>query len=417
MLDRTIAPDFQLLEDFKIQEAQTSTLSNGLKVHRLHQPLQPALKIELLFNKKPTDNPSVPYLAIKGLLEGTRKRSGAELKERLEQLGIFYDTLSGLDNSTLTFYLQLANMDEFLPLLEEILYESNFPEEGLSRLKRKKLDKLKVDDQKTGIVATRKFRHLLYDRHPYGQSIDAENLQGVDRAEVLDYYKEMQNAYELFLSGQVDENTLTGIEKTLASHKVAGLQFGTATTFKAPSSQRIDEDWKDKLQSSLRLGKRVPGPGSRQYFPLYIINELLGGFFGSRLMKNIREEKGLTYGIYSTIINLQEDSFWMIGADVNRDKKEEALTEIQKEINKLKEALADEEELEILQNYMQGSMVTALTNPFVLMDKFKSLYTQGLDYTHYHDLYQAIRSTRAEELQAAAKAYLNTENLSIISIG
>jgi zinc protease len=150
---------------------------------------------------------------------------------------------------------------------------------------------------------------------------------------------------------------------------------------------------------------------------LQILNTVLGGYFGSRLMNNIREDKGYTYGIGSGISSLQQAGYLFMATEVGADVCSAALTEIYKEIELLKNEPIGEEELNLVRNYMLGSMLGSLENVFSHADKFKNIYFSGLDYDYYTNYIATVKAITAEDLLAIANKYLTTDHFIEVVIG
>jgi len=139
---------------------------------------------------------------------------------------------------------------------------------------------------------------------------------------------------------------------------------------------------------------------------MFFVNEILGGYFGSRLMCNIREEKGYTYGIYSRLVSLRKAGYWVVMTEVSPEVSQHTLQEIYKEINILQQTLVPATELQKVQNYMLGHFLTTINDPFAMMQKFQSAYLYGLDQSYYSDFYHQVRNMTAETIQSLAQKYL-----------
>jgi predicted Zn-dependent peptidase len=171
------------------------------------------------------------------------------------------------------------------------------------------------------------------------------------------------------------------------------------------------------LQSSIRLGKRSPLKKDPDYFDLRIFNHLLGGFFGSRLMKNIREEKGLTYGIHSSLNTFVRDGFFVIGADVNKVNLEFAIREIRSELRNLRDHAVDEQELGLAKNHFIGSLQADMANLFSVIDKIKSIQLHHLPQRYYQDLFDRVDRVGPEDILRIAAKYFQDDSLFEVAVG
>jgi predicted Zn-dependent peptidase len=165
------------------------------------------------------------------------------------------------------------------------------------------------------------------------------------------------------------------------------------------------------------MGMRTINREHEDYFSLLLLNHLLGGYFGSRLMKNIREEKGLTYGIYSSLNPFRNDCLFSIGADVDKTNMELTLYEIKKEIEALNLYPVSQDELDIARNHLLGSIQLEMANPFSTFDKIKNIRLNQLRSEYYNSLFSAVKSANPGELQATAQKYFITNNLVQVAVG
>jgi predicted Zn-dependent peptidase len=247
-----------------------------------------------------------------------------------------------------------------------------------------------------------------------------EDYDALKRSDLLEYYANfIQNkSFALLISGKLGadekyiiEQHLGRLDLTEAAVSSPNFQALTGT------EKRIKAEKKGATQAALRLGKQTIGKDHTDFPALFFLNTLLGGFFGSRLMTNIREEKGYTYGIGSGLICLREGAYFFIASEIGANYVEETLTEIKNEVNRLCDEKVTEAELNLLKRYLQGSLMRNFDGPFAAMDRFKSLYLLGLNYSYYDQLWEAFNEMTAEKLQQTAQSYLNFEELKIIVAG
>ncbi|MBS1503743.1 MAG: insulinase family protein, partial [Bacteroidetes bacterium] len=153
-------------------------------------------------------------------------------------------------------------------------------------------------------------------------------------------------------------------------------------------------------------------------FPaLQVLNTVLGGYFGSRLMANIREDKGYTYGIGSGLSSLKQGGAMFIASEVGADVCRDAVSEIEKEISILKTELIPDDELALVRNYMMGSLLGSLENVFSHADKFKNIYFSGLNYDYYDRYTEVVKTVTAGELLQLANKYLDLDKFYRVIVG
>jgi predicted Zn-dependent peptidase len=165
------------------------------------------------------------------------------------------------------------------------------------------------------------------------------------------------------------------------------------------------------------MGVRTINRNHDNYFALLLLNHILGGYFGSRLMKNIREEKGLTYGIYSSLSPFRHDCAFTIGADVDKANVDLTIKEIKKEIEVLKSHQISENELDVAKNHLLGGIQLEMANPFSTFDKVKNIRLNRLGKEYYNNLFIEVKSIDAVKLQHIARTYLNSEKLAVVAVG
>ena len=157
--------------------------------------------------------------------------------------------------------------------------------------------------------------------------------------------------------------------------------------------------------------------GSDEFFKLQILNTVFGGYFGSRLMSNIREDKGYTYGIGSAITSMEDAMFFFLSTEVGADVTNEALKEVYFELDRLRDELVSEEELVMVKNYMLGSMLKSSDGPFSMADKYKAVYFKGEDLSFYDRYISMVNNVTSEELLEVAKKYFDPEEMLEVVVG
>jgi zinc protease len=231
------------------------------------------------------------------------------------------------------------------------------------------------------------------------------------------YYKDQLLARcRLLVSGQVDEQDLKTIQDYL---QPLPIQTPDAVPLpwltQAPSQVHLAKE--DSLQAAISMGRVLFAKDHPDYLPLLVVNELLGGYFGSRLMRNIREDKGYTYGIFSRVVPLKHTSYLLIATEVIQTFSQATCQEIAQEIKTLQTVPVPEEELKTLQNYMLGTFLSEINDPFSIMEKFKAVYLHGLDQAYYEQLHDTIRHISASQIRTLANEYLSTDSFSQVIVG
>lgn len=415
VLDRKVAPSFVKPKFFQVPEVEQVADAIPFWVYKSDQV--PLFKLELVFNinKEAETIAGLGLLSSKLFTEGTTNYTSTQIQDTLARYGAHLEVKSGLDRFVVVLYSQKKHGQRMIAFLNELIFDSIFPQKEFDKIRENELEGLKVNNEKTSFIASNKFRSLLFDNHSYGRVLSIENLETIKREEVLAYYSEkLKKALStVFLSGGYDESIVSSIHTTFIPKVNKGgvkVVQGIAEVNSKKDKVAIDK----AVQSSIRIGKHVINRNHPEYIDLVIANEVLGGYFGSRLMKNIREEKGLTYGIYSQCATYEQGAYWVIAADVKKDLVEVATEEVYKEITTLINDGVDDEELEIVSNYMAGSFLSSINTPFDIIDKFKLVHYGNLSYDYYRQFYDRLDTITSKNIQeTAAKYFTKTNELTV----
>ena len=422
MLDRTKAPEIHEIEAVTLQIAEVSHLSNGARLHYIKSETQPVVRLDFVFKagKWFEDRAGLADLTGKMLFEGSLNHTAKQIAEKVAYYGASFENNHGYDRSEFTLYCLSKYVPELLPLVLDVLQNPVFPTEEFELLRKRNKQNLKVQRQKNNYLATHSFTKLVYgETHPYVFGLDENALDNIAKEELANFYKSRYSTdqLEIFACGAIDDELEKLLEKEIATINLKG----------APSEPRIlnsesaiQDDFvlmPESLQSSIRLGKQFPLIGHEDYHKLVVLNEILGGYFGSRLMRNIREDKGYTYGIYSAISPKEQDSLFFIGTDVNYQVTDKTIEEIRKEIKLLQEELVSEDELQTVKSYMLGKFLNDIATIFEQCDRYKRIILHKLPYEHYNNYISTIRGVTAKELQILANQYIGLEEIKIAIAG
>ncbi len=320
--------------------------------------------------------------------------------------------------ASVNVYTLSKHLESLLPLIYEIVSESVFPEKELENARNITLQGLKVSKEKTAFLAGVKFREMLFGpEHPYGYFLSEEAIEAVHSNALLDFYKKNYtiNNCEIIISGAGEIDFVALTNKYLGQDnwgKTDTLPYKGKNQSPVHFSKREFISREDAVQSSVRMGKKLFTISHPDYFNLYFLNEIFGGYFGSRLMQNIREDKGYTYGINSNIVTYKSEGYFVIGTDVKREFTQQTVEEVYKEMKKMREEKVSDNELETVRNYMLGSFVNSITTPFAVADKFKTIHFSGLGYDFYKNYFNALKKVNAESLIDTANKYFDESSMS-----
>ncbi|XWW47521.1 insulinase family protein [Fibrella sp. USSR17] len=416
-LDRTIAPAYQPVQDISLARVDTQQLSNGAPLYIVAFDQQAVVRIEINIDAGAwyEQQPATSFFAWKMLAEGTSSRTSAQISDAFDRYGAFLELNSGFDRGSLVVYCQPKHLANILPLVAELITDATYPEKEFEDLRSITLQNLKVSYEKTSHLASVRFRQKLYgQQHPYGRSQHPDTVGTLPRTEAIAFYNQhiRHQPFRVLLAGQI---TLT--ETALVNEILGQLPIQTnPTTLATPPAIVTDStpeliEKAGSLQSTIRMGRVLFKRDHPDFYKMLVTNEILGGYFGSRLMKNIREDKGFTYGISSNVGAFREAGQFLIGTDVKREFTQQTIDEIWKEIHKLQTESTPADELLTVQNYMAGEFVGSLNTPFEIADRYKLILLDGLPSDFLSSYISRIRAVTVEDVQQTAQTYLTEQSL------
>jgi predicted Zn-dependent peptidase len=272
--------------------------------------------------------------------------------------------------------------------------------------------RLKVNLKKSDFVAGRLIDVYLYgEHHPYGKYSSAEDFDALNRDQLLHFYNEYytQGKLILFVAGKLPANINALLDEhfgDLPNNSVDVKQHPLVLA--TEKKYRVTND-PDGVQGSIRIARTFPNRHHPDFLKVQVLNALFGGFFGSRLMSNIREDKGYTYGIHSYLHNHIQHSAWMVSTEAGKDVCEATIAEVYKEMKGLRDEPVDADELSLVRNYLMGSILGDLDGPFQIIGRWKNIILNNLPESYFYDSINTIKTISAEELQELAQKYLVPE--------
>lgn len=416
MPDRKHAPEIVDAVNFKLQlkQAEKFVLKNGVEVYAVDAGAEEVLAVEWVFYAGNWFEEQNLVAATTNFLlrNGTSKKTAFQINEYFEYYGSYLNRACYNETATITLHCLSKHIKELLPSVRELIVDSVMPQEELDIYKQNMKQRLKVNLKKSDFVASRLIDVYLYgENHPYGKYSKLEDFDTLNREQLLDFYKKyyQQGKLVLFVAGKLpaDIASLLGQYFGDLPNQPVALQEIMAQPA-ADRKYRITND-EAGVQGSVRMARSFPNRHHPDFMKVMVLNTLLGGFFGSRLMSNIREEKGYTYGIHSFIQNHIHDTAWMISTEAGKDVCEATIEEVYKEMKLLREQVVDEEELLLVRNYMMGGILGDLDGPFQIMGRWKNIVLNNLTEQYFYDSIHTIKTISAEELQFLAQKYLKPE--------
>jgi predicted Zn-dependent peptidase len=377
---------------------------------------QEIIKLELVFFAgRPFERKKLAARCTPSLLkDGTKNYSSADIAETMDFYGATLSTPFHMDTSNVLLYSLSKHFDKVLPLLAEVISTPTFPQKELDAFVQRNQRRLQVELTKNDVLAYRKFTELIYGaEHPYGYNSFPETYAAIKRDDVVAHFEENFTAGNctIFLSGKITPSIREQIDEYLGKAILPGEKRTATVPTPDSKPEKIKLDNGDKLQKAVRIGCRSFTRHHPDYNGMYVLNTILGGYFGSRLMTNIREEKGYTYSIYSSNESMLFDGYFNISSEVGNDFAEATVKEIYAEMEKLRNEPAGDDELAMVKNYLLGSFLTNLDGPFNIIEVIKTFVLEDMPVSAFEDMAQEIRAITPEAILNLANKYLQKENM------
>lgn len=411
-LTRAIQPQTRVFEKFHMTPPEKVTAPCGVPMYVIPGEKQEVVRIDLLFNSG-AYNQTAPLQASSAAVlasEATRRYSSARMSELVDYYGGWLQRAVYMHASLYTLYVPKRNYLKLLPLLIEIFSAPRFSRRDLALYKERGKAEYRQLNERVDFLAAKSLRRQLYTSHPYGATATADDFGHITIPLLKEYHERhcTQKNCTALLSGCIDDNTVARTAAALALLPERDAESAEKALFPEEDGIRFTHDPKDEaLQCSVRIGSRMNEADAAEYPLIGLVNTMLGGYFGSRLMKNIREEKGYTYSIGSSITTLRYATSITIAAQCDLKYAASLIKEVFAEINRLKETPAGAEEIKSVKQYILGEMNRIFDNRFTFADACLSMLINGRPLDYLNRKAEAINSATAAQIIETAQKYLH----------
>jgi predicted Zn-dependent peptidase len=424
MLDRSTPPIIQSISSIAFPKIEEIHLKNKLPVHLLRDDSQEVLRIDFMFTggiwQQP--QPLVAGMTNDMLREGTRSFSSQEIAEKLDFYGSWLSLSCSYHYSYITIYSLCKYLPQTLSVLESMIKESVFPEAEFDLLRNKRKQRYLLDKQKVQILAADHFAKCVYgENHPYAKTAKDEDFESITTELLKQFYKSYYHSgnCRIIISGKIDDSTISQLDKLFGSNDWGNRMPAKDFTFSLePSVEKhhfIPKE--DTVQSAIKIGCPSINRKHPDFFGLKVANTILGGYFGSRLMSSIREEKGYTYGISSALSSIRDTGIFSISTQTANEFVEPLIEEVYAQIAELCHKKVHREELNIVKNCMMGDLTRAFDGIFSVTDAYISLLANDSSFDFYKKQIDTIRHISAKEIQLLAEKYLGHKEFYEIVVG
>jgi len=422
MPDRSIAPLIKQIEQIDLPSPNLYHLDNGIPVYEINKGTQDIIKVEIVFRAgRPYEHKRLAARATASLIkEGSVKYDSASISEQVDFYGGTLSTPYNLDTSNIVLYSLNRHLDKLLPIAEEVIKRPIFPVDELESYIKQSKQRLQVELQKNDVIAYRKITEYIFGAdHPYGYNSFPDTYEALTREDLLAHHRRnyTKDNCTIFISGKSNKETIKKINHYFGQSMAEGLNEMISFPSPMPSPTKVKIPHADSVQSAIRIGRRLFDRKHKDFKSMYLVNTILGGYFGSRLMNNIREDKGYTYNIYSSIDSMRHDGCFYIGTEVGNEFVEATKAEIYKELDILQTELVGEQELMMVRNYLLGNLLTMFDGPFNTGEVIKTMVLDDLPKQSFFDLLETIKIISPEQIRDLAQTYFKSEDLWEVVVG
>ena len=415
LLDRKTPPRIKDAVDFNLElkPCQRFTLDNGVDVYAIHAGAEEVLQLEWVFyagNSYETQD-GVAAATSFLLKNGTSGKTAFEINEQFDYYGAYLNRNCYNETANIVFHGLTKHLETLLPLMWELMTDASFPAEELAIYQQNMKQRLEVNLKKCDVVANRLIDEYLYGQHhPYGKNHTAATYDQLDLNAIRAFYDRYyrQGHVKIFVAGYLPANLQSLLNQYFGNLPFRAQPEPEPQHPRAPVAEKKHRVINDAngVQGAIRMARPFPNRHHPDFKKVQVLNTLFGGFFGSRLMDNIREDKGYTYGIYSYLQNHLQEGAWVISTEAGREVCEATIKEVYTEMQRLREGFIPEEELLMVKNYLLGTILGDLDGPFQIIGRWKNLVLNGLDERFFTDSVRTIKEITGDELGELARKYL-----------
>jgi predicted Zn-dependent peptidase len=427
-VNRKIPPPVHQITSLSLPNPVVSYLDNGIPVYQILMGTQDIMKIEIVVNvgRFQEDKKLVARATPRLLREGTASFSSTQIAEQLDFYAGTLQTPVSMDTANIMLYCMTKHFESLVPILAEILWQPRFPEKEMNVWVENNIQRLIVDLTKNDVIAYRKITEMIFgEQTPYGYSSSPEDYRALTPDDLRQFHHDYFRAenMSIILSGKFDDKITGLLNQYLGQYKPSHpkkelrnpISFGEALSPTKPYKLLVPNA--DSSQKAIRLGRRIIGRKHPDFHGFFVLNTILGGYFGSRLMSNIREDKGFTYNVYSSSDVMMHDAYFYISSEVGNKFVDKALKEIYKEMDRLQNDLVGEEELQMVRNYLLGNMLNMVDGPFAVSEVVKIYIMDNLPISTLNKLTETICHISPETIRDLAQRYFQRADMFEVVVG
>ena len=418
-LNRQIPPPICPLSDIHVTYPESQRLKNGIPLHVIRAGMEDVVRFDLLIGAGQWHQTQAlqAMFTNRMLREGTSSLTSQQIAEKLDYYGAMMELSSSVNCGFITLYSLNKYFPQTIELVADMLMNPTFPEKEMEVVVEVNKQRFLINSTRVEMMGRKRLNRALFgEAHPLGRYAEVEDYDRLSPEVLKSFYHQHYHSgnSSIYLSGKITPEIIQSVERALGDvpwGKVSHASSFQSITPQPEAGKRFFVEKEDALQSSIKLGGFVMDRLHPDFLKVRVMVTLLGGYFGSRLMSNIREDKGYTYGIGAGIVTYPGVSVLAISTEAANEYAEAVITEVYKEMDRLCNDRVPQTELDMVKNYMLGDWCRSYEGPFSLSDAWIYVETGGLDKEFFVRSIDAIQSITCEEVQALAQKYLCKENL------
>ena len=419
MINRQQQPSVNTIEHIDFVKPHIFDITPNVPLVWMKDVPNDTVRLDLFFDAgiiRGTD--SMPAIVHALLFSGTAEFSSVEIHESIDALGGFLDTDLSFETACISIYCLREHIGTISGLVANAINGLSFRENEVDDSLRSMSQKFNENKQKVKNVAQQQFRGALFASDAdYSTLAKDEDFQSASPAAMKRFFKDhyLNGLTRMTLVGNLGQDTVDALIDLFGKWAkdnlpAYGSSFGT-------TEKKLHFEVEGTVQTAIRMGKILFPKTHPDYMEFQILNTILGDYFGSRLMSNIREDKGYTYGIGSAMMELHNSGYFVIVTEVGTDVADLTLNEIKSEIERLRTELVPADELELVRNYVLGQLLKSADGPYAMLDMYNSVDIYGLDLSFYDEAIRKVKTITPERIRELALNYLNWEDFLIVTAG
>ena len=418
-LNRQIPPPICPLSDMHVTYPESQRLKNGIPLYVIRAGMEDVVRFDLLIGAGQWHQTQAlqAMFTNRMLREGTSSLTSQQIAEKLDYYGAMMELSSSVNCGFITLYSLNKYFPQTIELVADMLMNPTFPAKEMEVVVEVNKQRFLINSTRVEMMGRKRLNRALFgEAHPLGRYAEVEDYDRLSPEVLKSFYHQHYHSgnCSIYLSGKITPEIIQSVERALGDAPWG--EVSQASSFQPITPQpevgkRFFVEKEDALQSSIKLGGFVMDRLHPDFLKARVMVTLFGGYFGSRLMSNIREDKGYTYGIGAGIVTYPGVSVLAISTEAANEYAEAVITEVYKEMDRLCNEHVPQTELDMVKNYMLGDWCRSYEGPFSLSDAWIYVETGGLDKEFFVRSIDAIQSITCEEVHALAQKYLCKENL------